>query len=74
MVHAPKFFQNMILDIEVINHSPFLLVLIDFSLEMTLEPKESISEKGWKSKKIQHSMENKIHLKLFALIFDFQLS
>ena len=44
MVHAPNFFQSMFLDIEVIEHLPFLLVLINFSLEVTLEPIESISE------------------------------
>ena len=52
MVHAPKFFQTMFLDIEVIEHLPILLVLIDFSLEVTLEPIESISENWMKIKKV----------------------
>ena len=51
------FFQTMFLDFEVIEHLPILLVLINFSLEVTLEPIESSSENWMKIKKIQQILK-----------------
>ena len=69
-----KSFQTMFLDIEIIKHLPFLLVLIDFSLEMTLEPIESISENWMKIKKVSANYKRKIiHFEMPTFCNDFLL-